>query len=259
MDNIHFSNSFLFRHITLKKYRHNDNTNGINCHFVGKMLCGSGVIRTVSGEELELSAGDVFYLPLGLRYDSYWTPDVTGVKTVEWCSYGFDFFPCREGKQYVMQKLNPSEQAMEHLDKIDLEQGVTTLSVGLLYIFLGVCIPTMVCCDYDANRELYSRAKNYICQHERFKVSDLARYCGMSESGLYAFFRAYANTTPIEQKNIILAQKAVAFLCSTDISLEEIAARLRIQSVAYLRKIVKKQTGKTPSEIRKEGFAQYNL
>ena len=108
--------------------------------------------------------------------------------------------------------------------------------------------------DFDPKRELFSKARHYIYRNTEFKVSDLARYCGMSESGLYAFFRSYANTTPIEEKKRILVQKAITLLVSTDLTVESIAARLGFDSIAYLRKIIKAQTGRTPSEIRSSRF-----
>lgn len=257
MDAIQFYNTFGFRHIILRQYLHNDNTGGLKSHFVGKMFCGSGIIRNVAGEEMRLSAGDVFYLPLGLRYHSYWTPDTAGTKTVEWGSYRFDSFPDVGGKQYGMQKLQPSQQAQQYLDHIEPGHGVTLLNMGMLLAFLGESLPAMEQFCHDADKELLSKARDYIYRHNRFKVSELAKHCGMSESGLYAFFRTYAQTTPIEEKNKVLVQKATALLHSTDLSLEAIAGSLQLQSVAYLRKLLKIQTGKTASEIRKEGFTKH--
>lgn len=259
MDAMQFYNSFGFRHIILKKYKHTDNTEGIHCHFIGKMLCGSGIIRSVTGEEMHLSAGDIFYLPQGLRYNSYWTPDTSGAKTVEWGSYRFDFLPSKGGKQYKMQKVHPSPQALQYLNQLEPVQDETMFSIGMLLAFLSESLPVMESFHYDANKELLSKAREYIYQNNRFKVSELAKFCGMSESGLYAFFRTYAKTTPIEEKNKALVRKATTLLQSTDLSLESIAGSLQLQSVAYLRKLLKKQIGKTPKQIREEGFANHNM
>ena len=254
MDNIQFYNSFSFQQFILKKHRHNDNSRGIDFHFIGRMRSGSGEIETESGLRFSLSASDIFYLPIGLRYHSFWTPDRTGNQTVTWDSFGFGFFPCRSGQRYEPQILHPSETALRFLDAIDLSAGVSTSSIGLLYAFLGEVFPTMQKTDSDREHELLSKARNFIYAHPQFKVSDLARHCGMSESGLYAFFRSYAGTTPIEEKNRILVGQAITLLTSTDLSVEEIAARLGIQSTAYLRKIIHAQTQKTPSELRKMGL-----
>jgi AraC-like DNA-binding protein len=259
MDNIRFYNSFAFRVFSRNRSHHTDNSAGIDCHFIARMRRGTCKIVTLDGEELHLEAGDVFYLPLGLRYHSYWMPNGANTPTVEWESYRFDFFPCKSGKNYVMQKLHPNTDAMRFWDMIDPSLGVNTSSVGLLYAFLGEVFPTMKQTESDPQKELFSKAKHYIHQNPQFKVPELARHCGMSESGLYAFFRSYANTSPIELKNSIQVQKAVSLLGSTDLSVEEISDRVGFRSVAYFRKILRARTGKTPSEIRHEEFCKYGL
>lgn len=259
MDNIRFYNSFRFAVLSLKKSKHTDNSNGIDRHFIGRMHRGFGKIVTDGGEVLLLSAGDVFYLPQGLRYHSYWMPEKGADGIVEWESYGFDFFPCKSGRQYAMQKLSPSETALTYLDRISLTHEEKVSSVGFLYAFLGEVFPTMKRNDTDSQRELFSMARHYIYNHPDFKVPELARHCGMSESGLYAFFRSYAQTTPIEEKNRIQANRAVTLLGSTDLSIEEISDRIGFQSVAYFRKILKQETGKTPTEIRLEQTQKYKI
>lgn len=82
-------------------------------------------------------------------------------------------------------------------------------------------------------------------------MPELARHLGMSESGVYAFFRSFA-TTPIEVKNSVLAERAVALLSSTDLSVEEICGRLELSSSAYFRKVIRDFVGKSPTEIRRE-------
>ena len=110
----------------------------------------------------------------------------------------------------------------------------------------------MVELDADPRERLYQRAYAYISDHPELRVPDLARHLGMSESGLYAFFRSYAHATPIEIKNRIQVEKAISLLRSTDISVEEISERCGFSSVAYFRRIVLHHTDKTPTRIRKE-------
>ena len=259
MDNLLFYNSFAFRTISFNKPHHTDNSAGIPRHFLARLRRGSSRIVAESGEELLLEAGDIFYLPQGLRYHSYWTPDDAEDPTVEWESYSFDVFPCKSGRTYAMQKVLPTPTAVEYWNRIDPLRGVNTSSIGLLYAFLGEVFPTMVRTESDPQKELFSKAKNYIHQHPQFKVPELARHCGISESGLYAFFRSYANTTPIEVKNSVQVQKSIALLGSTDLPIEDICDLVGFRSVAYFRKILRARTGKTPSEIRHEEFCKYGL
>ena len=108
MDNIIFCKSFSFRTIKLKAFSHTDNSKGIKSSFFAKMKKGTGRILTLSGEELCVSEGDIFYLPLGLCYHSYWNPGDDG--DVEWDSFSFEFLPLVGGERFFRQKLNCDEE-----------------------------------------------------------------------------------------------------------------------------------------------------
>lgn len=253
MNNILFYKSFLFRYLSFQHERHRDNSMGIDCHFLARMRKGRARLVTEQREELLLEPGDFFYLPMGLRYHSYWYPMDGGV---EWESYLFTYFPCHTGTEYTMQKLYPDESTLALFDQLAEHMTVTASTVGLLYGILGKLLPTMKESCLDAREELLTKAKEYISTHKDFRVGELARYCGMSESGLYNFFRTYAHTTPVDMKNVILVEKAILLLTSTDLPIEEIAERIGIQTTAYFRKLVKEKTGKTPTQIRKEHLLQ---
>ena len=259
MDNILFYNSFFFTVYTYKNPKHTDNSAGIDSHYIGRLCRGTARIVTDLGEDLRLQSGDIFYLPQGLRYHSYWYPDADGEEIAELESYRFSYFPCQSDKRYALQKLSPNTKALEALEGLSLDKRVLCSSIGFLYTFLGEVFPNMITVDTNPQKQLFSKAKHYISQNPDFRVPDLARHCGMSESGLYAFFKSYAQTTPIEYKNRIQTEKAITLLASTDLTIEEISDRVGFQSVAYFRKIIKVQTGKTPTEIRKEQTPKYNL
>ncbi len=258
MDNMLFYNSFFFTTYIYKVKKHVDNSSGITCHYIGRMQKGSGRIVTDNGTELQLNSGDVFYLPQGLRYHSYWFPSKRD-EYVVLESYRFTYFPCKSGKRYILQKIYPNETAVNTLDRLAAEKTVRCSSIGLLYAFLGEVFPSMTAADSNPQKLLLSKARHYISKHPDFRVPDLARHCNISESGLYAFFKSYAHTTPIEFKNQIQAERAVALLCSTDLSIEEVSERVGFQSTAYFRKIVKEQTGKTPTQLRKERSSKFDL
>ena len=249
MDNVKFYNSFSFSRISLSRNKHTDNSCGICAHFVGRLIRGKARIVAEGGEVMELLPGDIFYLPVGLRYHSYWYTDSDGV--VEWDSYRFDFFSCKSGRQYVMQKLYPNDKALSYFNAIDYNGGVSNLSIGMLFAFLGECFADMETNEGNRERQLFSKATDYILRYPSFKVCELARHLGMSESGVYLFFRTYGGTSPIELKNKLLAQKAVTLLSSTDLSVEQIATKLGFKSSAYLRRVLKTHLGESPSSVRK--------
>ena len=109
-------NPFLFRLLSFTTPKFTDNSRGIDSHFFGRLRKGSGTLTTLSGEVLHLSAGDIFYIPIGLRYRSDWRVDSEG--KLEWESYPFSFFPSSISKQYSLQRFLPSKEAIGYLDRI---------------------------------------------------------------------------------------------------------------------------------------------
>ena len=258
MDDILFCKSFSFKLISHRRLAHTDNSRGTDVNFIARMVCGSGRIVTLDGEALCVSAGDVFYLPKGLCYHSYWTPSEEDGR-VEWESYGFAFYPDADGQRYRMQMLALTDESRAMLDELAARMTVTPSSVGVLYSFFGKAMRGMSTYEDDGKRVMLRRAERYIYEHPDMRVPLLARHCGMSESGLYAFFKAYAGETPVEMKNRILVKKASELLGTTDLSVEQIGERLGFSSVVHFRRIVRRATGKTPTQIRKELLNSYSL
>ena len=156
-----FYNSFFFTTYIYKVKKHVDNSSGITCHYIGRMQKGSGRIVTDNGTELQLNSGDVFYLPQGLRYHSYWFPSKRD-EYVVLESYRFTYFPCKSGKRYILQKIYPNETAVNTLDRLAAEKTVRCSSIGLLYAFLGEVFPSMTAADSNPQKLLLSKARHYI-------------------------------------------------------------------------------------------------
>ena len=252
MNNISFYNTFSFKRYSYTGYRHTDNSRGITTHYVG--LITSGKVRFVSDrrEELVLREGDYFYLPKDMRYHSYWSGDASKQDGIEWYSFSFEYFPLETDVRYKAQKLSPSEQQKRIFEQIASDMRVSAKTVGWLYVFLGELITDMEPTERAVTDALLTKAMRYISEHPDLKVPELAKHCGISESGLYAFFKKNVGATPIEVKNRMKADEAVVLLESTGLSVEQISARLGFSTSAYFRKVIKEQTGKTPLRIRKE-------
>lgn len=257
MDNIFFSKSFNFRTITLRGFRRTDNSSGISSSFFAKMRRGTGRIVTLSGEELSISEGDVFYLPKGLKYNSYWSPDSHGI--TEWDSYAFEFLPLAEGERFVMQKLSVSPEDLTLLDSVKKENSASPESVGYLYLFASKVLPTAVRGFDSPEDKLIEKATRYISKNLEFKVPELARHCSMSESSLFALFREHLGKTPVEVKQELQIERAVSLLKSSDLSLDEISSLSGFHSTPYFRKIFKEIEGVTPSQKRKEIYMKNTL
>ncbi len=248
-------NPFVFRLLSFGSPKHTDNSRGVEVHFFGRLRRGSGELTALSGETLHLEAGDIFYIPIGLRYQSHWSTDSEG--RLEWESYAFPAFPSDPSsitKQYLLQSFQPSLQAIEYLDRIAYGSSEGLAAIGYFYLFMDAALCVMKEKSSESGHALFEKAKGFITQNPNFKVGELARFCNMSESGIYALFQRNGGLTPIEMKHRILIEKAVTLLYSTDLSVEQISDRLGFSDPGYFRKIFRRITGKTPTEIRREHF-----
>ena len=250
MTDAQFYKSFRFRLFSFNRYHATDNSQGSPQHYFAKLIRGTAKICTDT-ETLHLKAGDIFYIPRGLPYHSYWYLDDEGENA--FYSFGFDYLPSDE-KAYRLQIVPCSDEARAMLDAIEQELTVSPSSIGRLYSFLGAVDHRMMA-QTAIRSKTVDRALRFMRANDRYAVADVAAHCGVSESGLYAAFKKHLGKTPIEMRHRILTDRAVELLSSTDLSVEDISDRLGFSSSSYLRKVLKAEIGQSPREIRKRAQA----
>ena len=130
---------------------------------------------------------------------------------------------------------------------------VTPENIGRLYMFAGLVSGRLLTDDSSKEMNISAKAVDYMTTSSDYTIKEVADYCGISESGIYALFKRVYGKTPIEVKHGIVTKKATELLRHTDLSVEEISNRLSFGSSAYFIWIIREQTGKTPREIR-QGF-----
>ena len=248
-----FFNSFSFNLYTFSKFNTNDYTKGqgVRKHFIGRIMKGRGKFVTADGAII-LNEGDVFYIPKHAQYRSFWYPENN--EELSFYSFGFELFPLKENDGYKLQKIECDKSEIELLEELCKDITVSLQSIGMLYTFLGNVSDKMKSNETGFGDKTVFKALDYMRSNTDYSIKDVADYCGLSESGLYAMFRRKYGKTPIKIKHGIVAKKAADLLKTTDISIEEICNRLNFSSSAYFRKIIKEETGKTPSEIRKNSI-----
>ncbi len=250
MDNIQFCRSFNFRLIARHQASIHDSSKGSELHFFARLQCGSGRLVGVDGESISVNTGDVFYIPKNFRYVSYWYPDESGA--VRWESYGLTFLPIENDTIYKLQVLDADGDVRRILDNLCSDMSVSVESIASLFLVMARLMPTMSRINEEPQTRVIVKARSYMYGQTDFSVPELARICNMSESGLYAFFNKYVGCTPVEMKNSIRVENATKLLMNTDYSIEEISDKVGFRSVSHFRKLLKKHTGKTPRDLRKE-------
>lgn len=248
MTDIEFYNSFGFIRFSYSKERINK-IGSDHGNFFALMFEGSAVL-TSKKEEVRVKKGDVLFIPERLKYQSRWIPSENG--NVSFLSLRFDQLPDNYQKHYILQAINCSEEEKEFLHFIDNNLFVNSATVGALYSFLGRVENRMLYREAEKNEALLEMALEFIENNTNCSVGDIASFCNKSETAIYNLFKEKLGKTPVEIKHKIICRKATKLLCGTDLKVEVISEALGFSSSIYFRKILKQQTGKTPSQIRKE-------
>ncbi len=249
MNNTQFLEIFYFRRYRRHKYYFTDHfkTNGSPGHFIARMIRGSAKLKT-RNKTVTVSEGDIFYIPNGLKYQSFWYGDAEN--EILFDSFRFLNFPVLDSYNYSLQVIHCSDSAKELLLSLSGEMSVNCTTVGKLYLFLGEVLGGMEQRAKHYN-DIADIALDYMHSNTDFRISDVADHCKVSESTLYGVFKKAYNTTPIEKKQEIFCRRATELLITTNLSVEEISEQLNFSSSSYFRKIFKKHTGKTPLQVRK--------
>lgn len=234
-----FSNNFKFVEYQFRNYRYSDNRSGAPMHFLAVLEEGTCRIVSQAGS-LELRAGDGFYIPMGLSYQSYWEGE-----RIRFLSYGFRLFPDAAGQRFLLQKLPAAKIRSIPIGDPD------AAALGQFFGVLGQLVPHMASESACQAKQLTEAALKYMRMHPTDRISQVAHSCCVSESGLYAAFRRELGITPNHARQQVLVEHSVHLLTSTDLSPSQISDSLGFSSVSYFRKVLRQHTGQSPLQIRK--------
>ena len=240
-----FSQQFIFRQYSFHGAHYNDARQGNNCHFVAWMR--RGTVRIVGGGTvLTVREGELFYIPKDFSYESFWT----GSPDIEFDSYGFSYFPRPTDALYPVQTVALTPSVREALETLSSHCVADCRGIGCFYLLLDAMLPLMRTGASERSIRTLEMAMAYMQSRTELSVPAMARHCGVSESGLYAVFRKTLGLTPVEAFQHIRITHACELLESTELSVEEIAARLDFCSASYFRRVFGRVTGVSPRAWR---------
>ena len=246
MNHILSSTAFRFLEITRDTYHYADNRSGSPEHYLAYMLCGRCRIVSPRGT-IEAQSGDVFYIPKGLPYQSYWY----GEPQIRFLSFGFQLFPETAVIPYALQLVPCNEEQYGRLLSLPRTLNPNTKALSEFYTLLASLLPQMTTDTLTRKEEIGNAVHQLLREEPHCTVTQLAKQLGISESSLYAAFKACGKTTPNALRQEVLCEKAVLLLTTTDTSVQEISDMLNFSSVSYFRKILKLHTGLSPRELRR--------
>ena len=245
MEDFELYKSFAFKYYHTTPIRHTDNSAGTKYHYIGYMYRGTARIVSEKGT-LELQPGDLFYIPKGCRYHSYWY-DSAGFD-----SFAFSAIPQNQPISYCLQKLTVTPEVENIHQQLAADRTVNARSVGLLYALLGLLLPTMRHHTYDKSAVLARTLADAIYEQPNCSTEELAKSFGVSQSTVYHLLKKELGKTPNRLRQEAKCQQAVRLLTCTDLPVEQISTQLGFSSSSYMRKLLHATTGKTPLQLRKE-------
>lgn len=247
MNSAIFCKSFAFKILRFTHYKYTDNSQGVRTNYLAHMTAGHARLRT-QDETVEIKEGDVFFIPDGCKYRSYWYGD----PEIEFVSLGFSCLPNFENRSYPPQILPRNEETVALIRSLAERKTLDGADVGRFYTLLGTLLPQMTYRKKTGQSDLVEQAKRLILAEPRRSVREIAKACAVSESALYAAFKKYSGKSIHEVRTDTVMERAKELLVSTDHSVEEISRRLEFSSGAYFRKCFKAHFGISPRALRKK-------
>ncbi len=211
------------------------------------IIKGSCTLHKNDGYMLDVNEGDVWFLPKNQPYVSYWTAN----GTVEFIFIEFDadlgISSYVDFQAYSDTSLLPLFEELHNF--FSSEQKLK--AVISFYKILEQVLPKLKK-GVKENFKAIKPAIDYINQNytQNIKVSTLAKLCFLSESRFYNVFKKITNHSPIDYKNNIKIMRAVELL-KNGYTLEKICETLNFSSSAFLRSLIKKHSGQTPKQLKK--------
>ena len=129
-----------------------------------------------------------------------------------------------------------------------------TVGTYIQSLFLSICDSNEVSMELDTeSARVFKQAVNYMSEHtdRALKVSDIAEICCISPTGLKKIFAQYAGLG-VHKYFLKMKINLATSLIEQGLSVTEVGDRLGFSGQAYFSAAYKRETGKSPSEIRRQ-------
>lgn len=250
MYNYAYINSFIFNKVVYSNYHHGNLSTGIKHNYIMHLKKGNAQIVSENCI-LELSEGEIALIPRGTKYNTY----LHGNPEIEFYSYAYLNYPGNITKKFQPQKIPTTKKISELSEKLINSADLGCRTIGLFFLLLDELLKNVKTSHSDRNQLVLENAMNYMILNPSCKISDVAKHCNISEPGLYLLFKNAGDTTPAKFKMQVKLERALNYILTTDLPIEEISYICDFSSPSYFRKNFYKAYQKTPREMRKSDIA----
>ncbi|WP_449600213.1 AraC family transcriptional regulator [Paenibacillus sp. Marseille-Q9583] len=155
---------------------------------------------------------------------------------------------------YTKQILSCVERICE---EVNTEVNMYHVSLANIYIYellflLSREIEKSVRKVFRINNPIAIRAIHFIRQNveNNITLDDIASNCNITTRYLSKIFKQYVNISVNDYLCITKIDKAMNYICNTELSITEISSKLQFSSAQYFSTVFKKYSGVTPKEYK---------
>lgn len=201
--------------------------------------------------EFRAAPGDAFYVPVNTWHESdYPKLPETQLFTFQWSSAWKKPMPefaakVQDASMRLLMALRWLSELWPHE-----EAGDRRCSMGL---WLAVMEEYRRLSTVDVRkRSPITRAKDVLESHyhRQLQVSEISEMVGMSKGHFIRSFKAELGVTPNQYRLKMKVAAAMRLIQASNLTLEQIAARVGVTDAAYLCRLIKKEHGRHPSSFR---------
>lgn len=202
------------------------------------------------GEHLSGNNGAIFYYPAGLEHrPGYASEGPTQLYILQWDEGRVDPDRPRQVQDDTGRLLMATEWLWE-LHPLD-NPGEAGAARGL---FRALLHQHRHAAELDDN-DLVRRLRHKMLQDLSFNydLDTIAMVAGYSKFHFVRLWKQLTGSTPMKFLQELRVKRAIQLLHHTDLALKQIAAQVGFANVDYLSRLVRKETGRTPTQIRRGG------
>ena len=241
-----FYKYFRFDEFSFHKTLHGDHTDGIDFHHIRYIKKGKARF-VLEDQVLEFEEKEMFYIPKGCKYHSYWIAS----DYYRYDSIGFLYFPTSATNGFKPQKIKYDDAIWNAFLPLSRDKTVNAASVGALYHLLGLLEPVLEVAPSSKDVAAYEQLLMLMKANPHLTIPEYAARCQVSESLLYHYIKQASGKTPNRLRQEVLCEKAAQLLLTTGDTVEDICDKLGFSSAAYFRKVFQSVYHTSPSHMRK--------
>jgi len=244
------SNDHFFRYYAEYQKRSGCYVAGTNVGFssprLAYILSGCCRIEYGDGMSLTIRPGDVWYIPKGMPYTSYWTTDDDVI------FYKLEFEADDFSLKYKTMQAFRLPKIEKDFDRLcdKHTQEISFDSYSVFFRILSALSPLLEQQDTTFLHRILPALKYLQQECASVRVKELADMCYMSCSRFYEVFREAVGESPINYKNRIKVSRA-KLMIQQGKTLDEVCETLHFSSPSFLRRMMKKFLGITPKDVKR--------